>query len=102
MSKNTFPVNGGAMPSSIFTTANLIRECDGQINRPVLKAMVRREAMRTFGSTAPRFIREAMKLYSSLVLQSQTAWRERHGLAVETSLISAYGRPVDGVRRSAF
>jgi len=63
MTKNTFSVNGGALPAPILTTANLIRECDGQINRPVLKAMVRHKAMRTFGSTGPRYIRAAMKVY---------------------------------------
>ncbi|TWI07883.1 hypothetical protein LPJ38_03155 [Bradyrhizobium daqingense] len=102
MSKSTSPVNGGAMPSATLTIANLTDEQTGRLNRDVYQALVRREAMRTFGSTAPRYLRQAAKLYRDHVAQQLTAWRQRHGLAVSTSLVSAYGRPQQGVRRSTF
>ncbi len=102
MSKDTFPVNGGAMPTATLTIANLTDRQTGQLNRDVYAAMVRREAMRTFGSTAPRYIRQAAKLYRDHVAQQQLAWRQRHGLTVATSLVSAFGAAADGVRRSAF
>ena len=102
MSNSTSPVNGGAMPSAILTIANLTDKQTGRLNRDVYQALVRREAMRTFGSTAPRYLRQAAKLYRDHVAQQVTAWRQRHGLTVATSLVSAYGHPQEGVRRSTF
>ncbi|WP_407122825.1 hypothetical protein [Bradyrhizobium sp. STM 3561] len=102
MTNNTLLVNGGAMPSAILTVANLTDSQTGKLNRDVYEALVRREAMRTFGSTAPRYLREAAKQYRDHVAQQMTAWRQRNGLHVETSLVSAFGAPADGVRRSAF
>jgi hypothetical protein len=102
MSKDTFTVNGGAMPSAILTIANLTDRQTGKLNRDVYQALVRREAMRTFGSTAPRYLREAAKLYRDHVAQQMTAWRQGSGLTVETTMVSAFGAPAEGVRRSAF
>lgn len=102
MSNSTSPVNGEAMPSAILTIANLTDKQTGRLNRDVYQALVRREAMRTFGSTAPRYLRQAAKLYRDHVALQVTAWRQRYGLTVATSLVSAYGHPQEGVRRSTF
>ena len=91
-----------ATSSAILTIANLTNPQTGLLNRDVYQALVRREAMRTFGSTAPRYIRQAGKLYRDHVAQQQLAWRQRNGLTVATSLVSAFGATADGVRRSAF
>lgn len=90
------------MSSAILGVANLTDPQTGKLNRAVYEGLVRREAMRTFGSTAPRYLREASKLYRDHVAQQRLAWRQRNGLTIETSLVSAFGAPADGVRRSAF
>lgn len=102
MSKSTLPVSGGAMSGAVLAVANLTDPQTGRLNREVFKGLVRREAMQTFGSTAPRFIREAAKLYRDHADMQAAAWRQRNGLPVATSLVSAFGSPADGVRRSAF
>ncbi|MDA9396403.1 hypothetical protein WN73_38490 [Bradyrhizobium sp. CCBAU 45394] len=91
-----------ATSSAIITIANLTNPHTGLLNRDVYQRLVRREAMRTFGSTAPRYIRQAAKLYRDHVSQQRLAWRQRNGLTVETSLVSAYGNTQQGVRRSIF
>ncbi|WP_157083723.1 hypothetical protein [Bradyrhizobium manausense] len=91
-----------ATSNAILTVANLTDPATGKLNREVYEALVRREAMRTFGSCAPRYIRQASKLYRDHVAMQVTAWRQRSGLTVETTFVSAFGIHADGVRRSAF
>lgn len=88
--------------SRIVTVANLINSETGKLNRDVYVALVHREALRTFGSLAPRYIREAQKLYRDHVAQQVTAWRQARGLPVATSTISSFGNAVEGVRHSEF
>jgi hypothetical protein len=85
-------------PSRIVAVSNLLNQETGKLNRDVYEALVRREAMRTFGSIAPRYIREASKLYRDHVAQQATAWRTARGLPVATSMVA----PFDGGFGSAF
>ena len=85
-------------PSRQITVSNLIDQETGKLNRDVYEALVRREAMRTFGSIAPRYIREAGKYYRDHVAQQVTAWRTARGLPVATS----YVRPFEGGFGSVF
>jgi hypothetical protein len=43
----------GPQPSRQLTVSNLLNQETGKLNRDVYEALVRREAMHTFGSTAP-------------------------------------------------
>jgi hypothetical protein len=54
--------------------------------------------MRTFGSHAPRYLREAGKLYRCHVADQVLAWRQARGLPVATSMVA----PFDGGFGSAF
>jgi hypothetical protein len=85
-------------PSRQITVSNLIDADTGKLNRDVYEALVRREAMRTFASCAPRYLREASKLYRCHVADQVLAWRQARGLPVATSMIS----PFSGGFGSAF
>lgn len=89
-------------PSRLIAVSNLLDQETGKLNRDVYEALVRREAMRTFGSTAPRYLRLAGKLYRDHVAQQVTAWRQARGLHVSMSLVAPLGAEFDGVRWSAF
>lgn len=86
----------------LITVSNLLNQETGKLNRDVYEALVRREAMATFGSCAPRYLREAAKLYRDHVAQQVTAWRQARGLHVSMSLVAPMGAQFDGVRWSAF
>jgi hypothetical protein len=85
-------------PSRLITVSNLIDADTGKLNRDVYEALVRREAVRTFGSMAPRYLREAAKLYRCHVADQVIASRQARGLPVATSMIS----PFSGGFGSAF
>jgi hypothetical protein len=92
----------GPAPSRLITISNLLDQETGKLNRDVYEALVRRDAMRTFGSTAPRYLREAGKLYRCHVADQVIAWRQARGLHVSMSLVAPMGAEFDGVRWSAF
>jgi hypothetical protein len=100
MPKNTFPVNGGAMPA--LTVSNLVDEATGKLNLAVLKGLSRRRAMADYGEITPRSLRSSIRFYGDVLAQMQSAWKERHGLPIEYVMVTSYGTPRDGVRRSAF
>jgi hypothetical protein len=100
MTKSTFPVNGGAMPA--LSHHKLIDQETGEANIWVLKALVRRQAVADYGTITPRSLRSALRYYGDLLAQMKSAWRERHGQPVESVMVTPYGRPREGVRRSAF
>ncbi|OKO66896.1 hypothetical protein [Bradyrhizobium sp. AS23.2] len=102
MSKNTFPVNGGAMPAATLTVRNLVDKQTGEVRMWVLKGLARREAMRTWGEITPRSLRASIRLYADMIPEMQCAWRQRHGLPVAMTTVIPYGNARDGVRRSAF
>jgi hypothetical protein len=77
-------------PSRLITVSNLLDADTGKLNRDVYEALVRREAMRTFGSIAPRYIREAAKLYRDHVAQQRLAWMTARGLPVATSMVAPF------------
>lgn len=85
-------------PSRLITVSNLIDAATGKLNRDVYEALVRREASRTFGSIAPRYIREASKLYRDHVAQHRISWMASRGLPVAIS----YVRPFEGGFGGAF
>lgn len=89
------------MPSS-FTRNDLLDSETGEVNLSALKALARREAMLTFGSTAPRYLRAALRQVADLIPEMHCAWRERHGLPVQYSSVVSFASPRRGVRRSAF
>ncbi|MDI3563920.1 hypothetical protein [Bradyrhizobium sp. Arg816] len=72
MSKDAFPVSGEVMSAPILTIANLTDQQTGRLNRDVYVAMVRREAMRTFGSAAPRYNRMFPTKYAPPSLDAPT------------------------------
>jgi hypothetical protein len=84
--------------SRLIAVSNLLDAVTGKLNRDVYQALVRREAMRTFGSTAPRYLREAANYYRDHVAQQVTAWRQAHGLHVSMTEV----RPFDGGFGSVF
>jgi hypothetical protein len=84
--------------SRLIAVSNLLDAATGKLNRDVYEALVRREAMRTFGCIAPRYTREASKLYRDHVAQQVTAWRAARGLPVATSMVA----PFEGGFGSAF
>jgi hypothetical protein len=100
MTKNTFSVNGGAMPA--LSHHQLIDQATGETNIWVLKALVRRQAMADYGAITPRSLRSAIRYYGDLLAQMQSAWRDRHGEPVDYVMVTPYGKSRDGVRRSAF
>jgi len=102
MSKNTFPVSGGAMPAAVLTIRNLIDEETGEVKIWVLKGLARREAMLTWGEISPRALRAAVRMIADMIPEMQCAWRQRRGLPIAMTTITPYGSARDGVRRSAF
>ena len=86
----------------VLTVSNLVDEATGETNIAVLKGLARRRALADYGAITPRSLRSALHHYSDALAQMQTAWRERHGLPVEYVMMTAYGTPRAGVRRSAF
>lgn len=89
-------------PSRQITVSNLIDADTGHLNRDVFAALVRRYAMQTFGSTAPRYLRQSAKLYRDHYTDQLIAWRQARGLHVSMSLVAPYGAQFDGTRWSAF
>jgi hypothetical protein len=85
-----------------LTRNNLIDEATGEVNLWVLKGLARREAMLTYGAITPRSLRSALKMFAGMLPSMQDAWRERHGLPVDYTTVTAFGRQHDGLRRSAF
>ena len=102
MSKTPFPVSGGAMPAAPLTIRNLIDEEAGDVKLWVLKALARREAMRTWGEITPRSLRASVRVVADTIPEMQCAWRQRHGLPIAMTFVTSYGTARDGVRRSAF
>lgn len=102
MSKNTLPVNGGAMPLSALTIRNLLDAETGEVKLWVLKGLARREALRTWGEITPRSLRSAVRMIADNVPEMQCAWRQRRGLPVAMTTITPYGVAREGVRRSTF
>lgn len=100
MTKNTSAVNGGALPA--LTVRNLIDEETGEVKVWVLKGLARREAMLTWGEISPLSLRKSVRVIADQIPEMLCAWRQRHGLPVATTLVSAFGPARDGVRRSAF
>jgi hypothetical protein len=90
------------MLPALLTPHQLIDEETGEINLGVLKALARRRAMQDYGAITPRSLRSALREYAGMIPQMQTAWRQRHGLPIETVLVTPYGTVREGVRRSAF
>jgi hypothetical protein len=85
-----------------LTVLNLLDECTGEINRAVLRSMVHRRAMADYGALTPRSLRQAQRYYASVIAQRKAGWRQRHGLPVKITITTPFGRPAEGVRRSAF
>jgi len=85
-----------------LTVNNLIDEETGEVRLAVLKGLARREAMLTYGAITPRSLRSGLKMYADRLPELICAWRQRHGLPVETTMIEPFGRQVEGVRYSAF
>jgi hypothetical protein len=85
-----------------LTRSNLIDETTGEVNLWVLKGLARREAMLTYGAITPRSLRSALKMFAGMLPSMQDAWRDRHGLPVDYTTVTAFGRHHDGLRRSAF
>jgi hypothetical protein len=86
----------------VLTVSNLVDEATGETNIAVLRGLARRRAFADYGAITPRSLRSAIRHYSDALAQMQTAWRERHGLPVEYVMVTSYGVPRDGVRRSTF
>jgi hypothetical protein len=59
-------------------------------------------AMADCGAICSRSPRSAQRDYGGVLAQMQCASRERHGLPVVYMMMGPYGRPREGVRRSAF
>jgi hypothetical protein len=85
-----------------ITRNDLLDADTGEVNLWAVKALARREALATFGSTAPRYLRAALGSVTNIIPQLQAAWRQQHGQPVQTSNVVPFGKPADGVRRSAF
>ncbi len=81
---------------------NLINAETGEVNVSVLKGLARREALRTWGEITPRSLRSALREFAGMIPELQTAWRQSHGLPVESVMCAPYGDAREGVRRSAF
>jgi hypothetical protein len=81
---------------------NLIDSETGQTNLSVLKAMTRRRAMAETGAASPRAIRDALSYYRDHIEAQKCAWKMRHGVEVAVTMVTAFGKQVDGVRYSAF
>jgi hypothetical protein len=85
-----------------LTLRALINEDDGTTNMLVLKAMTRRRAMADYGCISPHSLRQAIRYYGSILEQMQCAWKMRHGVEVAVTMVSPFGKPSEGLRRSAF
>ena len=69
----------------------------------VFKGLAHRRAMADCGAICSRSPRSALRDYGGVLAQMQCASRERHGLPVVYVMMGRpYGRPREGVRRSAF
>jgi hypothetical protein len=85
-------------PSRLITVSNLLDQETGELNRDIFAALVRRCAMQTFGSTAPRYLRQSAKMYRDHFTDQRLAWRTARGLPVATSMVA----PFEGGFGSAF
>lgn len=102
MTKPTVSAAGGAMPRTQLSRTNLIDEATGEVNLWVLKGLARKEALATYGAITPRSLRSGLKMFAGMVPTLQDAWRDRHGLPVQSSTVTSYAKPCSGVRRAAF
>jgi hypothetical protein len=102
MTNSTLPVNCGALPVATLTIRSLVDEDTGEVRLWVLKGIARREALRTWGAITPRSLRAAVRATADQIPEMQCAWRQRRGLPIVTTLVTAFGPARDGVRRSAF
>ena len=68
----------------------------------VFKGLAHRRAMADYGAICSRSPRSALRDYGGVLAQMQCASRERHRLPVMYEMMGPYGRPREGVRRSAF
>ncbi len=84
--------------SRLIAVSNLLDQETGTLNRDVFEALVRRNALRTFGSTAPRYLRESAKIYRDHFIDQRLAWRTARGLPVATTAVA----PFEGGFGSAF
>lgn len=87
---------------NVLTRSNLIDEETGEVNLWVLKGIARREAMKTWGAITPMSLRAALREAADLIPEMRCAWRQRHGLPIEISMVTSFAPDRDGVRRSAF
>jgi hypothetical protein len=84
--------------SRLIAVSNLLDQSTGELNRDIFAALVRRYAMQTFGSTAPRYLRQSAKMYRDHFTDQRLAWRTARGLPVATSMVA----PFEGGFGSAF
>lgn len=89
-------------PARLIAVSNLLNAETGHLNRDVFAALVRKYARETFGSTAPRYLRQSAKIYRDYYTDQLIAWRQARGLHASMSLVAPLGAQFDGVRRSAF
>ena len=88
MSKNTFPVSGGAMPAATLTIRNLIDEETGDVKLWVLKGLARREAMRTWGEITPRSLPASVRALPDTPPEMQCEWTTRPGYTLAMSIVT--------------
>ena len=81
----------GPVPAPrIVAVSNLLNAETGELNRDVFAALVRKYARETFGSTAPRYLRQSAKIYRDHFTDQRLAWRTARGLPVATSMVSPF------------
>lgn len=81
---------------------NLIDSESGETNLFVLKAMTRRRAFAEYGDLSPYALRQSLKYYGDIIAALSAEWRQAHGLPIATTMVSAFGKHVEGTRWSAF
>jgi hypothetical protein len=102
MTNTTVSAAGGALPTSRLNLNNLINEETGETDREVFKGLCRRRAMADYGDLSPRALRSSIRYYGNLIDQMACAWRMRHGLPVETVMVTPYGKQGEHALRSTF
>lgn len=81
---------------------NIVDQATGKLNRDVLDALIRADALKTFGSTDPRYLRESRKMFRDHATSRMVAWRIARGLPVKMTTIAPYGARDDFSWRSIF
>jgi hypothetical protein len=84
--------------SRLIAVSNLLNHETGELNRDVFAALVRKYARETFGSTAPRYLRQSAKFYRDHFIDQRLAWRTARGMPVATTMVA----PFEGGFGSAF